>query len=153
MGIGENVNLVQLELNETGFLINHDIERKQAQHYIQNLHIPAPYPQFKVRYLSSGNQQKVIVSRWMAASPRILLCDEPTHGVDIAGKAQIYELMNALSERNVAMVMVSSDLSEILHVCDRVLALRDGRLVCNLPCRESNRESILAYMIGMVHDD
>ncbi len=148
MGIGENINLAHLENEPPGLLINHQQEAELARHYIDALRIDAPNPAFKTRFLSGGNQQKVIVSKWMATKPRILLCDEPTQGIDIGAKAEIYHLMNDLAHQGVGIVMVSNDISEILNVCDRVLVLRNGQPVCNIRCSETDRQAVLMYMMG-----
>ncbi len=148
MGIGENINLAQLEEEPPGPLINHEQEAELAQHYIKAFGINVPYPNFKVRFLSGGNQQKVIVSKWMATGPRILLCDEPTQGIDIAAKVEIYRMMNDLAHQGVGNIMVSNDITEILNVCDRVLVLRHGQPVCNLRCPDTDRDMVLEYMMG-----
>ena len=147
MGVGENINLVQLDRKPHSPLINHHQEAALAERYMHNLQIEVPFPGFKVRYLSGGNQQKVIVSKWMAAAPRILLCDEPTQGIDIAAKAEIYRLMNELTDQGVGIVVVSNDVTEILNLCDRALVLRHGQPVRLLDCRETDRNTILRYIL------
>ena len=81
------------------------------------------------RSLSGGNQQKVVLGKWLTLGPRVLLCDEPTRGIDVGAKAEIYRLLRGLAERGVAILMASSELSEILGLADRVLVMREGRLV------------------------
>lgn len=148
MGIGANINLTHLENDPPGLLINHQQEEELARHYINALRIDAPDPAFKTRFLSGGNQQKVIISKWMATRPRILLCDEPTQGIDISAKVEIYRLMNTLVRQGVGIIMVSNDISEILNVCDRVLVLRNGQLVYNVHCSETDRQTVLLHMMG-----
>jgi ribose transport system ATP-binding protein len=151
MGVGENINLVQLERMPPRLRIDHQQEAELAESYMRSFEIDVPHPNFKVRFLSGGNQQKVIVSKWMAAAPHILLCDEPTQGIDIAAKAEIYRLMNELTQQDVGIVMVGNDVTEILHLCDRVLVLRHGRPVCILKTDETDRDTILRYMMKDTH--
>lgn len=146
MGVGENINLALLEKEPPGPLIDHRQEAELASHYIESLSINLPYPDFKARYLSGGNQQKVIVSKWMATEPKILLCDEPTQGIDIGAKAEIYRVMDNLAQRGAGLIMVSNDITEILNVCDRVVVMKRGHVVCNLRCEETDRHTILSYM-------
>ncbi|HLA44905.1 MAG TPA: ATP-binding cassette domain-containing protein, partial [Aggregatilineales bacterium] len=111
-----------------------------------------PYPGFKSRHLSGGTQQKVIISKWMATRPGIMLCDEPTQGLDIGSKAEIYALMNDLVREGMGIVMVSRDLPEILNMCDRILVLRQGRVVRSVKSADTSIDSIWRYMIGDLRD-
>ncbi|MCZ7543163.1 MAG: sugar ABC transporter ATP-binding protein [Anaerolineae bacterium] len=153
MGIGENINLALLEKEPRGPLIDHKQEAELALHFVESFRINIPYPAFKARYLSGGNQQKVIVSKWMATAPRILLCDEPTQGIDIGAKVEVYRVLNDLARRGVGIIMVSNDVTEILNVCDRVLVLRYGNPVCTLRCQDTDRATVMAYMLGETPDE
>jgi ABC-type sugar transport system ATPase subunit len=108
------------------------LERTIVQGYIERLRIRTPGPTFRVRNLSGGNQQKVIFSKWLQAECRVLLVDEPTRGIDVGAKREIYQLLRALTARGVAIVMVSSELPEILGMSDRVVVMRDGRVAATL---------------------
>ena len=87
----------------------------------------------EVQFLSGGNQQKVVLARWLATDPRVVLLDEPTRGIDVGAKHAIYELMRALAAEGVAVLMVSSELPEVIGMSDRILVMRDGRLAGELP--------------------
>ncbi|MBZ0321010.1 MAG: sugar ABC transporter ATP-binding protein [Anaerolineae bacterium] len=147
MNIRENIHLASLEKAPAGPFIDHQQEAQLSAYYIRKLGIEAPSHDFKTRHLSSGNQQKVILSKWLATSPHILLCDEPTQGVDIGGKTEIYHLMNQLLDRGMGIVMVSGDINEILEMCDRVIVLHKGRIAATLPCSETDEASVLAYAL------
>ncbi|MBN2469863.1 MAG: sugar ABC transporter ATP-binding protein [Anaerolineae bacterium] len=153
MGVRENITLTALEHGSPGPLIDHIRDSELADRYIRQLRIDTPYPGFKTLYLSGGIQQKVILGKWLATGPRILLCDEPTQGIDIGGKVEIFNLMNALANDGVGIVMVSTDVTEILGMCDRFLILRDGRVVTTLAGKEADEETVLAYALGDQPDD
>jgi ribose transport system ATP-binding protein len=120
-------------------------ERTIVQGYIERLTIRTPGPSFRVRNLSGGNQQKVIFSKWLQAECRILLVDEPTRGVDVGAKREIYQLLRQLTLRGVAIVMVSSELPEILGMSDRILVMREGRIAAELTRAEATEERIMDH--------
>jgi ribose transport system ATP-binding protein len=120
-------------------------ERAIVQDYVARLTIRTPGTGFRVRNLSGGNQQKVIFSKWLQAQCRVLLVDEPTRGVDVGAKREIYQLMRQLTERGVAIVMVSSELPEILGMSDRILVMREGRIAAELSREEATEERIMDH--------
>jgi ABC-type sugar transport system ATPase subunit len=152
MGVPENINLSLLEKEPPGGLISHEDEAQLAAYYVSRLNINVPYPGFKSRHLSGGTQQKVIISKWMATRPHILLCDEPTQGLDIGAKTETYALMNDLVSEGMGIVMVSRDVTEVFNMCDRVLVLRQGRVVGTLDCAETTVDTIWQYMSGELKD-
>jgi D-xylose transport system ATP-binding protein len=97
-----------------------------------------------VTQLSGGNQQKVILGRWLLAQPRLLLLDEPTRGVDVGARAEIYELIRALVEQGMGVLLASSDLPEVLGLCHRILVLREGRRTAAWTCDEATAERVMA---------
>jgi ribose transport system ATP-binding protein len=101
-----------------------------------------------VSTLSGGNQQKVVISRMLNRQPTILIMDEPTRGVDVGARREIYTIMNELTSKGVAIIMVSSDLPEILGMSDRVLIMREGTLAGELPREKANQETIMAFATG-----
>ncbi|MCK5249672.1 MAG: sugar ABC transporter ATP-binding protein, partial [Spirochaetaceae bacterium] len=107
----------------------------------------------KVRNLSGGNQQKVVVGTWIGVNPRFLIMDEPTRGVDVGAKSDIYRLMRELSATGVSILMISSDLSEILGMSDRVLVMQSGRMVGEIPGNEATEENVIALAAGTVEGD
>jgi ribose transport system ATP-binding protein len=148
MGISQNMTLASLENEPPGPLIDHQEEAELTDYYVRQLRINIPHPGFKTRYLSGGTQQKVVLSKWLATGARILLCDEPTQGIDIGAKTEIYRLLNELVEAGTGVVLVSADITEILGLCDRFLMLRNGRVAGTLTRAEANEAKILAYATG-----
>ena len=120
-------------------------ERNAATGYISRLHIQPPQPAKPVGRLSGGNQQKTLLARWLLADTRVFLLDEPTRGVDVAARVEIYRAINELVESGAAVVMVSSDLPELLGMADRILVMRRGSLVAELDARATTQEEILRY--------
>src|SRR5947209_1406900 len=112
---------------------------------IERLHIRPPDPAKAVGHLSGGNQQKVLLARWLFASSHVFLLDEPTRGVDVAARAEIYRAINGLAEAGAAAVLVSSDLPELLGMSDRILVMRRGRMVAELDAKTTTQEEVLKY--------
>jgi ribose transport system ATP-binding protein len=148
MGVGENITLASLADEPPGPLIDHTQEAEITDYYIKQLRIDTPHPAFKTRHLSGGTQQKVILSKWMATGPRVLLCDEPTQGVDIGAKTEIYRLMNELTENGIGIVIASAETSEILGICDRFLVLHAGRVVGTFDRDEADEATVLQHAMG-----
>ncbi len=115
---------------------------------IQQLNIKTPSFRQRVRNLSGGNQQKVVIARWMSLNPKVLILDEPTRGVDVAAKAEIHALMSNLAAQGVAIMMVSSELPEILGVSDRILVMREGEIVAEFPRKDATQEVIMHAATG-----
>ena len=113
--------------------------------HIKRLSIRTSGPGARVRNLSGGNQQKVILAKWLHAQCRVLLIDEPTRGVDVGAKREIYQLLRDLAGRGVAIVMVSSELPEILGMSDRILVMREGRVSAELSRSEATEERIMNH--------
>jgi ribose transport system ATP-binding protein len=148
MGVGENITLASLVDEPPGPLIDHRQEAEIADYFIKQLRINTPHPALKTRHLSGGTQQKVILSKWMATGPRVLLCDEPTQGIDIGAKTEIYRLMNELTENGIGIVIASADVSEILGVCDRFVVLHAGRITCTFARGEVDEATVLQCAMG-----
>jgi ribose transport system ATP-binding protein len=98
--------------------------------------------------LSGGTQQKIILSKWLATQARVLIFDEPTRGIDIGARVEIYNLINDLAQNGNSIIITSVDFNEILGMCDRILVMRNGRIVANLPRSEASKQSLLAYASG-----
>lgn len=148
MGVGENITLASLVDEPPGPLLDHIQEAEITDYYIKQLRINTPYPAFKTRHLSGGTQQKVILSKWMATGPRVLLCDEPTQGVDIGARTEIYRLMNDLTEDGIGIIIATADISEILGICDRFLVLHAGRVVRTSRPGETDQATVLQWARG-----
>jgi ribose transport system ATP-binding protein len=135
-------NVSQLALHAT---IRLRSENRKAAEYIQSLRIQPARLNRPVMFLSGGNQQKVVLARWLFSKARILIFDEPTRGIDVGAKAEVFALMNQLTKNKVAIVMVSSEMPEILAMADRILVMRSGRLSAELAAGEATQEKLLRY--------
>ena len=143
-------NMVSASLQKIksfGFL-NFKLERQLVQQNVASLLIKVPSIQKEVKYLSGGNQQKVVFAKWLNAKCRIYIFDEPTRGIDIGAKSEIYGIINSLAEEGNAIIVISSELPEILGVCDRVAVFHDGSLVKTLDRSDATQEKIMYYAIG-----
>ncbi len=143
MSVGANVSLASLQKIERMMMLSRGAESSLAARYIDRLGIKTPSAQQVVRNLSGGNQQKVILAKWMATDPKILLLDEPTRGIDVNAKREIYQLIDELTADGLAVVMVSSELSEIMAMADRVLVMCEGRKTAEFARGEASEEQIL----------
>ncbi len=145
-----NVTIAHLDPYAPGGVLRLPAERKKVQEYIERLNVRTLGPNALIRGLSGGNQQKVVFAKWLNADCRILLADEPTRGVDVGAKSEIYHLLADLAARGVAIIMVSSELPEILGMSDRVVVMRAGRLTAELSRAEATEERIMHHATG--HD-
>ena len=108
------------------------------------MHVKTPTQETKIRSLSGGNQQKVILGRWLLTDPTVLLLDEPTRGIDVGAKYEIYQLILNLANEGRTVIMVSSEMPELLGVCDRILVMSGGRLAGQVDAKTTNQEEIMA---------
>lgn len=133
------------KLAKWGF-VDANLEAKLARHSMDSMRIKAPSVQSVVGKLSGGNQQKVVLSKWLLTGPDVLIIDEPTRGIDVGAKFEIYTLINEFVESGKAVVVISSDLLELLGTCDRIYALSGGRITGELPVAEANEEKLMTLM-------
>jgi len=138
-----NISIAGLRQVVKRWVLRHRLEKAMAQRYIDQLRIKVPSLAGAVETLSGGNQQKVILAKWMATTPSILLLDDPARGVDVGAKAEIYHLMNQFAEQGMGVIMVSSELPEILAMSDRILVLSEGRMVAEFSREEASEEKIM----------
>jgi L-arabinose transport system ATP-binding protein len=132
--VADNLNLsARRHFSRAGFLLDAKRERELAQDYIQKLAIKTRNGNTAIGALSGGNQQKVILSRWLAERIDVFLMDEPTRGIDVGARAEIYHLLYELAEAGRSVLMVSSDLAEVIGVADRIVVMREGRIVGSVP--------------------
>jgi ABC-type sugar transport system ATPase subunit len=124
--------------------------RQAAQEYVDKLDIRTPHLQQKVEFLSGGNQQKVVVAKWLASNPKVLIMDEPTRGIDVGAKAEVHALMSRLAQAGMGIIMISSELPEILAMSDRILVMSEGRVAAILERAEATQEKIMAYASGEI---
>ena len=142
--VRDNAALVVLRSLSRWIFVNNRAERALAQEYIDRLRIRTPSAEQLVGNLSGGNQQKVVLARWLATKPKILLLDEPTRGIDVGAKSEIYAIIDELAHQGVAVIVVSSELPEVLGVSDRIYVMAAGRISGELPRSEASEERILA---------
>jgi ribose transport system ATP-binding protein len=143
MAVRENLSLAALRRDSPRGFLNRLGEDGLAKHMIESLRIKTPSAQQPVQFLSGGNQQKVVLGKWLALKPKVLLMDEPTRGIDVGAKHEIYRLMEELAKQGVAILFVSSELEEILGLSDRVLVLHEGRITGELPRSGLSEEAVL----------
>jgi rhamnose transport system ATP-binding protein len=148
MAVDQNVSLANLPAIARGGLIDRARERNLAQRYVDQLRIKTAAVTSEVESLSGGNQQKVALARWLAISPKVLILDEPTQGVDVGSKSEIHAIMQELAERGLAVLMISSELPEILGMSDRVAVMRDGTIAGVLSREDATQERVLAMALG-----
>jgi ABC-type sugar transport system ATPase subunit len=148
MSIVRNITLPSLRALSPGGWVRFDEERNSAKKKMRDLAIKASSPHQEVRTLSGGNQQKVILAKWLQTSPRVLLLDEPTTGVDVGAKHDIYSLMNRLTEEGMAILLVTSELSELLAMSDRILVLHRGRVQAEYSREEASQEKVIQAAMG-----
>lgn len=117
--------------------------RKDTDWSIDAMRIKTPTQETKIRTLSGGNQQKVILGRWLLTNPQVLMLDEPTRGIDVGAKYEIYQLIIDLAARGTTVLMVSSEMPELLGVCDRILVMSGGRLAGEVDARNTTQEEIM----------
>jgi ribose transport system ATP-binding protein len=146
--IRENVSLPVLETVSSVGVINRPAERLLAQRGVRELDIRTPSVEQSVTYLSGGNQQKVILAKWLAARPRLVIFDEPTRGIDVGAKAEIYHLMRQLADQGTAILMISSELPEVLGMSDRILVMHQGRLAGELAWDGATEEKVMWLATG-----
>lgn len=145
LSVAENLGLASLERSTSVGLVDRRGQREQARKMIENLNIRTPGPEQEIRYLSGGNQQKVVIGKWLLAYSKVLIMDEPTRGIDVGAKVEIYELMNELTENGAGILMISSDLPEVLGMCDRILVMSGGRITGELSAAEANGENVMEH--------
>jgi rhamnose transport system ATP-binding protein len=143
MSVAANNSLASLRSIASAGWLDFDAEHTLADRYVKQLGIVAPSVDALAGSLSGGNQQKVSLARWLATSPRVLILDEPTQGVDVASKAEIHRIVQDLAERGLAVVMISSDLPEVLGLSDRVAVMRGGIVAGVLSREEATEQSVL----------
>ena len=143
LSVAENLGLASLERNTHVGLVNRREQRKRARKMIEDLNIRTPGPEQEIRFLSGGNQQKTVIGKWLLADSKVLIMDEPTRGIDVGAKVEIYELMNELTENGAGILMISSDLPEVLGMSDRILVMSGGRIMGELSVEEANGENVM----------
>jgi ribose transport system ATP-binding protein len=148
MNVRENVTLPSLRRFSPLNFIRRQRECEKAEEQIQSLKIKTPNAETLVLNLSGGNQQKVVLGKWLGMSPKVLILDEPTRGIDVGAKAEIYRLMRSLAEQGTAILMISSDMEELLHISDRIAVMHEGEICGVLDRADCTEEKIMHLAVG-----
>jgi ribose transport system ATP-binding protein len=148
MTIRQNMVATVIDQVSSGYLMSSVKEKALTEQYVQQMDINTPSIEQEVRRLSGGNQQKTLVAKWLAIKPRILIVDEPTRGIDVGAKKEIHFLLRSLAESGVGVIMISSELPEILGMSDRILVMREGAIVAELRAAEATEEKIIRAASG-----
>lgn len=151
--IRENIALTNINSISSKGVISKTRETELVNKLMKKLHVRAAGMNQEVKRLSGGNQQKVVIAKWIGINPKVLLLDEPTRGVDIGAKKEIYSIMNELSENGVAIIMVSSELPEVLGVSDRIMVIHEGKVTGVLNREEADQEKIMVAATGRVNSE
>ncbi|MBZ9698695.1 MULTISPECIES: sugar ABC transporter ATP-binding protein [unclassified Mesorhizobium] len=146
MTVAENITLALLPKISRNGILNEARQREIVERFIRELGIKCSGPNQKVRELSGGNQQKVLLARWLAMNPKLLILDEPTRGIDVGAKGEIQRLIRTLADDGLGVLMISSELEEVLEGADRIFVLREGESVAELEGQVTNEEDVLAAM-------
>ena len=144
----QNISLPNLRAYAPGMLVAVAAERQNAERQKKSLGIRVPDVGTAAGVLSGGNQQKVVLAKWLSLDPKLLIFDEPTRGIDVGAKAEIYDLMHRLAAQGVGVLMISSDMEEILGVSDRVAVMHEGRLTGVLEREDCSEEAIMRLAVG-----
>ena len=152
MSITSNISLPTLKKYLSGLgLVKRNSEQATAEDYRQRLSIRTPSVNHEVGKLSGGNQQKVMLSKWLNAEPKLFILDEPTRGIDVGAKAEVHHIINELAEQGLAVILISSDLPEVLAMSDRILVMREGRQMGIFDRAEATQETIMTAAMGQTH--
>ena len=148
------MSLPLLKKFSPAFFMKSGEEKKEWNKQMETLRIKAPGTKTLASALSGGNQQKVVLGRWLMTEPKILLLDEPTRGIDVGAKAEIYKLINELTAQGMAIVLISSELPEVMGMSDRLLIMYEGRVTGQLLKEEYTEERVMEYATGRkVHNE
>jgi ribose transport system ATP-binding protein len=148
MTVSENITLPNLVNLAVAGLIKHKQEKDVAQAQCKKLNIKTPSCETIAENLSGGNQQKVVLAKWLALAPKVIIFDEPTRGIDVGAKSEIYHLMRGLADNGVVVIIISSDMEEILGVSDRIIVMHEGKITGQLERNKFNEETIMRLAVG-----
>jgi len=149
MSVKENMSMSALRRLAKSGVINKSLENKIAGDFVDQLSIKTPSLNQKVKFLSGGNQQKVSISKSLMTEPKVLILDEPTRGVDVGAKKEIYDLMNEFKEKGMAILMISSEIPELLGMCDRIMVMHEGTVSGVIHRGTADQESIMRLAVGL----
>lgn len=148
MSVRHNTSIAALSSVANGWFINRGAEAALTDEYVSKLKVKTPSNEQKVMNLSGGNQQKVVIAKWLATHPAVLILDEPTRGIDVGAKKEIHALMSEMAQQGVAIIMISSELPEVLGMSDRIYVMHEGRLKGEIDRKDANQEVIMQMAIS-----
>ena len=148
MTVRENITMPGLARCCVGPLIRAGRERETATAQVERLRIKTPGLESLARNLSGGNQQKVVLAKWLSLDPKVIIFDEPTRGIDVGAKAELYRLMRELADRGVAVMLISSDMEEVLGVSDRIAVMREGAISGFLTREQFSEQAVMRLAVG-----
>ena len=148
MSVRENTTLPCLPVEMKGGILSRKKENEITQTYIEQLDIKTPGAEQKVLNLSGGNQQKVVIGKWLATHPKVLILDEPTRGIDVGAKREIHQLMSKLANQGVGIIMISSEMPEVLGMSDRIIVMHEGHVCGELSRSEATQERIMSLILS-----
>ncbi len=151
--IKENISLASLDKISKLGVINRDLEKNTVKNSVESMRIKMSSHNQLVGNLSGGNQQKVVLSKILRTSPNVLILDEPTRGVDVGAKTEIYQIMDILTKKNKSIILISTDLPEVIGMADRILVMREGKIVKEVMRKDASQELVLAYASGGVTNE
>ena len=144
MSVKRNTTLVNMKRVLRAGVISSSLEEKLSKEYADKLHVVTPSMETEVQYLSGGNQQKVVIAKWLFQNSEILFLDEPTRGIDVGAKVEIYRLINRMAKEGKTIIMISSEMPELLGLCDRIMVMHEGHKMGELNAAEATQEKIMA---------
>lgn len=148
MSVKENTTAAVLRAISTMGIVSATSQNEVVNQYSEELQIKAASPDQPISELSGGNQQKVLLGRWLAIDPKVVLLDDPTRGIDVGAKAEVHRVIRSLANRGIAVLVTSSETEELLALCDRLIALHEGRTVGEVLPEEVEYEGLLALLSG-----
>ncbi|MFA5164928.1 MAG: ATP-binding cassette domain-containing protein [Candidatus Omnitrophota bacterium] len=146
--IKRNISLASLDKISTAQVVNENEEIRSAEKYTADLRIKTPSIEQKAGNLSGGNQQKVVLGKWLMTEPKVLILDEPTRGIDVGAKVEIYNIINDLVDKGVAVLVISSELNEVLGISDRIIVMHEGQITGEILNKDATQEKIMLYATG-----
>lgn len=152
LSVNENITAPNISKVSNLLLIDKNIEKTISNSYVDRLGIKMNSVNDRAAYLSGGNQQKVVLAKWIMSKSKILILDEPTKGIDIASKVDVYNVMNEMVTKDVSIVLISADVDEVIGMCDRTIVLYNGKISAIVPRNEATRENLIAYATGGKHN-
>ena len=144
----ENISLPGINRYSTAGLISREKETAAAKHACETINIKTPSPEVKAANLSGGNQQKVVLAKWLELSPRVLIFDEPTRGIDVGAKSEIYALIRRLAGEGVSVIAISSEMEEVLGISDRIAVMHEGKITGILERQQFSEEAVMRLATG-----